>query len=206
MRVAKEEKAVANWLKYHERLPIREADPVAAGMVEKGWLVKEGEHYLLSPKGIAELVKPTYRMTWENLFLNGRHSWRSHQGLYGIEQHGEIFTASCRQSGRQWTDTFESLKAAKDGCREHDWSFVRRRPLEKVDTREWAAAAGRIRVKYLTAPELRMDMPSGCTTTTPGYAIYVDSAYEECAFSLRDAQHYIGNTDRYGIRVDLPEE
>jgi len=79
--------------------------------------------------------------------------------------------------------------------------------LRKVGKHIWSAAGGRIVVKYMTAPELRMAMPSGHTTTSPGYAVYVDGHYRDCGFSLHAVQHMVGYVGRKsGARVELPED
>lgn len=191
---------------------------IAETMIEKGWLVKEARpingtredgkvrpHYGLTHKGITELVKPTYRLTWDANHWESRRAWHSQQGHYGITQLGTgRFHAECNNT--EFDALFDTLKEAKDACRKHDWSLITRRPLRKTAKNTWATAGERITVKRMTAPELRMEMPMGQTTTTPGYAIYVDGVYRTCAFTLRDAQHKVSYNGRNKFtRIDVPE-
>lgn len=228
MKPTDEQKRITEQLLQDEWLPAKKGDTQTErscrNMITEGWLVKadrpcvvkiagwteEGEvrpHYALTHKGITELVKPTYRLTWDGDYAYGRHSYRSQQGHYTIEKVAAKYEAKCSQYDRDWTGTFDLLKDAKDACRVHDWSFVSRRPMRKVAKHTWTAAGGRITVRYLTAPELRTAMPSGHTTTTPGYAIYVDGRYRDCGFNLHAVQHMLGYVGRKcGGRVELPED
>lgn len=226
-RITEEQKRTVKQLLHDEWLAAKSSNDtkVCEGMVAEGWLkseqrpeqvlyfgdIKYGKirtHYALSNKGITDLVKPSYRLTWESICgWGGRRSWRSHQAHYWIDLVNEKFHVKSQAYDRKMDEIFDTLKEAKDGCRKHDWSFIERRVLQKVAKHTWSTAQGRIVVKYMTAPELRMALPSGQTTTTPGYAIYVDDRYCECAFNLHDAQvkvSYAGK--KSSIRIDLREK
>lgn len=144
--------------------------------------------------------KCPYRLRWESVPQTGISRMSRYHcqdaGVWIYEQADGTWAVQCGFLGGPnfavKTKGEKGLAEARKRTAAHDWAQITRNHLTKAEKGVWEAAGGRIRVVKMTGPELTKALPLGHVSGSPGYGIFVDGRFVECAFTVRKAQIEIG--------------